>query len=308
MLLADAVEARVSIGTPLYPDLSTMVSYYRHTVLPFVFCCKEGITTSQSPSQCSDFQSLLPTSNGAVNVQSTMPANNGNNQGGRTKRVFISPYVARNLFFSFSANALAFGDPHIITLDGHQYTFNGKGEYTYLETVDGFFVSQTRMEQAIGTNGTITQATVITAIVAKTNTSDVVQMEVVNGNEMEVRVNRVAVDFSVAVRQQYFDVAVTQQVNGTVTVTFVGNYFMEVGAENGILSLMKFSLPESARGRTQGLMGNYNGNDSDDFIPRDASEPLPVSSTLEEIHNQFGVSCEFNLVEPILYIHTHYCI
>ena len=190
-----------------------------------------------------------------------------------------------------------FGDPHIVTLDGHQYTFNGKGEYTYLETVDGFFVSQSRMEQAMGINGTITQATVFTAIVAKTNTSDVVQIEVVNGSEVEVLVNRVAVDFSVAVRQQYFDVAVTQQVNGTVTVTFVGGYFMEVGAENGILSLIKFSLPESARGRTRGLLGNNNGDDSDDFIPRHASEPLPVSSTLEEIHNQFGVSCEFNLIE-----------
>ena len=70
MLLADAKEGRLSIGTPLYQDVSTMVTYYRDTVLPFVYCCKEGIPTGQSPSGCSDFQSLLPTNNGEGDVQS----------------------------------------------------------------------------------------------------------------------------------------------------------------------------------------------------------------------------------------------
>ena len=189
--------------------------------------------------------------------------------------------------------ALLFGDPHIVTLDGHQYTFNGKGEFTYLETMDGSFVSQCRLEQAVGADGTLTQATVFTAIVARTNTSDVVQMEVVNGNEIEVFVNRVVLDFSITSCQWFAGVAVTQQVNGTVTVSFDGGYFMEVGGENDILSLIKVTLPEEERGRTRGLLGNYNGNSSDDLIPRGASEALPVGSTLEEIHRQFGISCEF---------------
>lgn len=145
----------------------------------------------------------------------------------------------------------------------------------------------------MGVNGTMTQATVFTAIVAKTNTSDVVQMEVVNGNEIEVRVNRVVLDFSSFSSQRYAEVEVTQQVNGTVTVAFTGGYFMEVGAENDILSLIKLTLPEGERGRAQGLLGNYNDNATDDFIPRNASASLPVESTLEEIHTQFGLSCEF---------------
>ena len=146
----------------------------------------------------------------------------------------------------------------------------------------------------MGVNGTTTQATVFTAIVAKTNTSDVVQMEVINGNEIEVCVNGVVLDFTITPCQQFVGVAVTQQVNGTVTLSFVGGYFMEVGGENDILSLIKVTLPEEERGRTQGLLGNYNGNASDDLIPRSASEPLPVGSSLEEIHTQFGISCEFS--------------
>ena len=146
----------------------------------------------------------------------------------------------------------------------------------------------------MGVNGTTTQATVFTAIVAKTNTSDVVQMEVMNGNEIEVCVNGVVLDFTITPCQQFVGVAVTQQVNGTVTLSFAGGYFMEVGGENDILSLIKVTLPEEERGRTQGLLGNYNGNASDDLIPRSASEPLPVDSSLEEIHTQFGISCEFS--------------
>ena len=29
------------------------------------------------------------------------------------------------------------GDPHLVTLDGHKYTFNGRGEFTLTETSDG---------------------------------------------------------------------------------------------------------------------------------------------------------------------------
>ena len=158
--------------------------------------------------------------------------------------------------------AIAFGDPHVVTLDGHQYTFNGKGEYTYLETIDGSFVSQCRLEQAVDASGLPTQATVFTAIVAKTNTSDVVQMEVVNGNKIEICVNGVVLDFSITSYQSYAGVAVTRRVNGTVSLSFDGGYFMEVGGENDILSLIKVTLPDRERGRTQGLLGNYNGNSS----------------------------------------------
>ena len=64
MLLADPGEARPSIGTPLYQSFSTMVTYYRETVLPFVYCCKEGLPGKKRMAQCDDFQSMLPTNNG----------------------------------------------------------------------------------------------------------------------------------------------------------------------------------------------------------------------------------------------------
>ena len=41
----------------------------------------------------------------------------------------------------------------------------------------------------------------------------------------------------------------------------------------------------------QGLLGNYNHDQTDDFWPRDSDEPLPLDSTDRVIHEQFGNTC-----------------
>jgi len=182
-------------------------------------------------------------------------------------------------------------------LDGARYTFNGKGEFTILETDDNSFVVQGRLEQATDESGMPVQATVFTAIVAKTNTSDVVQLEVNGaGDGIEVRVNRALLNFSILSSQRFVGVEVTQQVDNTYQASFGGNCVVQVSGENGILSLLRVAPPAEAMRRTRGLLGNFNGDPSDDLIPRMASEPIPATSTLEEIHNQFGLTCEFSLI------------
>ena len=50
------------------------------------------------------------------------------------------------------------------------------------------------------------------------------------------------------------------------------------------------SLPVAFRGKTSGLMGNFNGNTSDDLTPKGGGEPIPLNSSLEVIHEQFGIT------------------
>ena len=64
-----------------------------------------------------------------------------------------------------------FGDPHVITLDGRNYTFNGLGEYTMINVKDNFFQLQARTKLAKG-GGT---ATVFSAAVAKEQNTSIVQ-------------------------------------------------------------------------------------------------------------------------------------
>ena len=47
-----------------------------------------------------------------------------------------------------------FGDPHIRTLDGYVYTFNGIGEYTMVTMFDGSFTLQARTSQITDVTGT----------------------------------------------------------------------------------------------------------------------------------------------------------
>ena len=49
-------------------------------------------------------------------------------------------------------------------------------------------------------------------------------------------------------------------------------------------------IPSSFEGTTSGLMGNYNNNDTDEFILRDETM-ISNSSSDREIH-QFGQSCK----------------
>ena len=72
--------------------------------------------------------------------------------------------------------AIGFGDPHMITLDGMRYTFNGYGEYHILHVAGPDFKLQGRMQPLINERGRNTRATIYKAFVMKENGSDVVQV------------------------------------------------------------------------------------------------------------------------------------
>ena len=72
-----------------------------------------------------------------------------------------------------------FGDPHVVTLDGKNYTFNGLGEYTMIDVNEGFFQLQARTQRAKG-GGT---ATVFAAAVAREENTSTVQVALKSGGQ-----------------------------------------------------------------------------------------------------------------------------
>ena len=80
--------------------------------------------------------------------------------------------------------------------------------------------------------------------------------------------------------------------NNTGVAEFSEGVNVRIQVENSIISVMLVTLPEKYRSLTRGLMGNFNGDESDDFIPKGSTASIPVDSSAEDIFS-FGNTCEF---------------
>ena len=183
-----------------------------------------------------------------------------------------------------------------MTLDGLQYTFNGLGEFVLIEAGDGVrgFSLQGRMVQAVDTNGAAVQATAFSAIVARQSDSDTIQFQLLESeiiiDEIDGLVNGEVIDFEGVSIQEFNDVTLTKTDNA-ISAVFSSGIMIAASVQNGIISLLSVTLPLSYMSQTSGLMGNYNGDPSDDLLPRGASTPISSESSLEEIHTH-GITCK----------------
>ena len=189
--------------------------------------------------------------------------------------------------------AVAYGDPHIVTLDGHKYTFNGRGEFTLIETENEEFVLQGRMIQATDNIEDSASATVFSAIVGKETNSDTIQIQLDPFGGLVALVNGEEVSFEELNTLEFSNVTVSNHGGQNISATFTCGAYINIKQRNGIISGIVVSLSKALRGRTCGLMGNYNGNTSDDLIPKGSTTPISLESTLQVIHEQFGVTCEW---------------
>ena len=84
-------------------------------------------------------------------------------------------------------------------------------------------------------------------------------------------------------------VNVNRQSSTTVEVTFLSGVSVEVTLQVGLLAF-NARLPEEFMMEGRGLLGNFDGNKSNEFVYRNGTM-IPDSSSDREIHN-FGQSCE----------------
>ena len=96
------------------------------------------------------------------------------------------------------SSACVYGDPHLVTLDDHKYTFNGKGEFILVETHDNSITLQGRMEQATDSSGNTAPGTVFTSIVVHQagDAARTVEFQVNGQGGLDILVDQEKVDFS----------------------------------------------------------------------------------------------------------------
>ncbi|XP_053395370.1 mucin-like protein [Mercenaria mercenaria] len=165
------------------------------------------------------------------------------------------------------------GDPHFQTLDGNNYTFNGFGEYTLLETEESDFMLQARTRRAIKEDGTQSYATIFTAFAAKDYTNASLHVEL-NDAENGLTLYGNNIDLSLLFKDNsgkpfmYItkenNLALTRK-DDTLTVMFPSvGIALNITVGVKMLSL-NIIVPKDYRNMTRGLLGNYDGLPENDF-------------------------------------------
>lgn len=203
-------------------------------------------------------------------------------------------------------NATAvFGDPHFITYDNLEYTFNGLGEYVLTRVSDRMHTLdvQGRFEQVVDEQQKKRlQASELKAVAMTDNSSSTVEVQLRN---IEARW-RYRLDVLVDHKRVFFD-RPHQKVQAFrgVTVYVPGNIHnqsnvivqFQSGAGVEMLESMghmtaRILLPQSFMNSTRGLMGNWSGTQDDDFqLPTGevVLSPTAADNNLQAIHQQFGL-------------------
>ncbi|XP_027956884.1 mucin-4 [Eumetopias jubatus] len=194
--------------------------------------------------------------------------------------------------------AWMFGDPHITTLDGANFTFNGLGDFQLVRAWDGnsSFLLQGRTAQTGSA-----QATNFIAFAAEYDTSLLspitVRWLLKPNDTIHVQVNNQTVTFETNREDPegleiFNTTGIIMTRNGSlVSATFDGTVTISVTALANILHT-SCSLPEEYRNRTEGLLGVWNDNPDDDFRMPNGST-IPSNSTEESLF-QYGMTWEIN--------------
>ncbi|XP_061422205.1 mucin-like protein [Lethenteron reissneri] len=162
-----------------------------------------------------------------------------------------------------------FGEPHIATLDGVDYTFNGLGEYDLLIANDGNvtkFVVQGRTQRA-GENHT-SMATSFVALVVMQTGCPRVELKLDQENTTLLFIE--GYQFNVSENATTINGTTVMLNNGSTVASFKSGASVTVTAIMGALQFL-ISLPEKMRNNTQGLLGVFNGNKTDDFTARNGT-------------------------------------
>ncbi|KAH7644783.1 protein mesh [Dermatophagoides farinae] len=245
-----------------------VLSEYFHDVVPFFFCCKWQ--AEEDNAQTCQMYNYWRTSQDCSSYQ--------------------PPSVAS-----------VFGDPHLITFDQFNYTFNGKGEYTLARVQNPMyrFELQGRFEQLPSPDNysPMPNATFLGAIAVKDNVSSTVEFRIRPlaaswRYQMYVIVDKEYVfwwDDSMRV-QNFYGVTLFQPAGiknmSHIIAMFDSGAGVEVMANKGRMTVHVYA-PYSFMNSTSGLLGNYSRVQHDDFVLPN-QQYLPIDSASEVLYRELS--------------------
>ncbi|KAM6155565.1 sushi domain-containing protein 2 [Rhynchocyon petersi] len=185
--------------------------------------------------------------------------------------------------------ASAFGDPHFLTFDGANFTFNGRGEYVLLEADVTQLSVQARAQPGSLPNGTRARGTGLTAVAVREGNSDTLEVRLASGDgKLQVLLNQRVLSFDeqrwLDLKGMFLSLASTER----VSIMLSSGAGLEVGAQGPSLSVTVL-LPERFQNRTRGLLGTFNADPHDDFTLR-SGRVLPSTASAQQL---FGFGADW---------------
>ncbi|XP_034249969.1 protein mesh isoform X2 [Thrips palmi] len=199
--------------------------------------------------------------------------------------------------------AAVFGDPHVVTFDNLQYTFNGKGEFVlvHVDNQKQKLDVQGRFEQMPSNLYGPVRATQLTSLAAQDNSSTIIEVRLRPPQaqwryRLDVFADKKRVFFDrQSLRVQHFQ-GVTVYTppyilnQSEVLMMFASGVGVEVVESNGYMSGRVY-LPWTYINQTKGLFGNWSFDMTDDFVLPD-NTLAPVTNNLnsfERVHRDFAL-------------------
>ena len=161
-----------------------------------------------------------------------------------------------------------------------------------IETTDNSFTLQGRMDTIQGPDGDPIPGTVFTALAAREESTNTTVQINLQSDGIGIIANGNALSFDDGPQIVLDNVTFEDSGNNTVSVSFADGAKIELKVENGIISVMLITLPDNLKGITRGLMGSFNGDTSDDLVPKSQSKAISVNASIEVIHKEFGITCK----------------
>ncbi|XP_078571585.1 mucin-like protein [Branchiostoma floridae x Branchiostoma japonicum] len=179
-------------------------------------------------------------------------------------------------------------DPHLTTIDGNKYSFNGLGDFLLTDVDNGEYQVQCRLSLAPGSD----HATMITAMIAYQRDKQPVQIQVVGDSSLELYVNGSLTDLSVFEEGYELEVGdnslVTQLANNSLLVVFFSGITVKATANKAML-FVEFTSPAEFKGKIRGLLGKFDEDPSNDFESSNGTI-LPVDASERQLYEDFGLT------------------